>query len=511
MVELRARLALGVEPVRPVDDGAVARAAPVRRDLLGPLVRRAHRVRPADGVVVVGRRRSEVVDLVAQEVGRLDAGHAVQRRHLVEAALEGALRRRAVVADDEIDQRVVEEIELLERGDDAPDVVIGLLEEAGVDLHLAREDRLQLRRHVVPRRDLLGPRRQHGFLRNHAQLLLPREDLLALLVPSCVELPLVLVRPLLRHVVRRMRGARRVVHEERLVGRERLLLPQPVDRSVTEILVQRVTFFGRLRGIDRGGAFEQPRVVLVRLAADEAVEVLEARARRPAVERTDRAVLPHRHLVALAELRGGVAVQLEDLGQRRLVPGAQAAVARRRRRHLGDGAHADRVVVAAAEQRRPRRRAQRRRVEARVLEAAVREPLGRRRVARPAERARGAEADVVNQEDEHVGRARRRAQRRDGRILGVRVLGVVGRDADRLAIGNRQHRALQIVGRARRAVAVRRRRLLAVSLLRLLLHPVAPPTTVRASAAHHNARPRECGASLDGRRRLACRWFPGAT
>ncbi len=44
------------------------------------------------------------------------------------------------------------------------------------------------------------------------------------------------------------------------------------------------------------------------------------------------------------------------------------------------------------------------------------------RVARAAEGARRAEADVVDQHDEHVGRALRRAQRLDRRVVGVRIL-----------------------------------------------------------------------------------------
>ena len=60
--ELVAELALGLDPARPVHDRAVAGAAPVRGDLLRPLVRRAQRVRPADGVVVVGVRPAELVD-----------------------------------------------------------------------------------------------------------------------------------------------------------------------------------------------------------------------------------------------------------------------------------------------------------------------------------------------------------------------------------------------------------------------------------------------------------------
>ena len=110
VVELRADLALALDPLGPVDDRAVARAAPVRRDLLGPLVGRVHRVRPAHRVVVVGFRPAELVDPRHQEFRRLERGGAVEVDHLVVGAVERALGRRAVVADDVVDQRVVEQV-----------------------------------------------------------------------------------------------------------------------------------------------------------------------------------------------------------------------------------------------------------------------------------------------------------------------------------------------------------------------------------------------------------------
>ena len=89
-----------------------------------------------------------------------------------------------------------------------PDVVVGVLEEAGVDLHLAREHRLELVGHVVPRGDLGVARGELGVGRDDAQLLLPREGALALHVPSVVELARVLVGPLLGDVMRGVRRAR---------------------------------------------------------------------------------------------------------------------------------------------------------------------------------------------------------------------------------------------------------------------------------------------------------------
>ena len=48
----------------------------------------------------------------------------------------GAFRARPVVAVDVVDERVLEDAEILERVDEPSDVMVGVLEEAGVDLHL---------------------------------------------------------------------------------------------------------------------------------------------------------------------------------------------------------------------------------------------------------------------------------------------------------------------------------------------------------------------------------------
>ena len=76
---------------------------------------------------------------------------------------------------------------------------------------------------------------------------------------------------------------------------------------------------------------EQPVRLLV-LAADESVEVLEARTRRPVMERTDRRRLENRNFMALAKLRGRVAVEFQDLsgaqvlGSSALQAGAEVAI-----------------------------------------------------------------------------------------------------------------------------------------------------------------------------------------
>ena len=205
---------------------------------------------------------------------------------LVEAAVRRTFGRGAVVADDVVDERVVEDLEVVEGVDQPADVVVGVLEEAGVHLHLARQHRLQLVRHVVPGGDLGRPLGQLRVLGHDAELLLAGERPLAERVPPLVELALVLVRPLRRHVMRRVRRTGREVDEERLVGHERLLLPDPVDRLVGHVLGEVVALLRRPVRLDRRRAVVDRGRVLVRLSADEAVEVLEARRRRSATSRT---------------------------------------------------------------------------------------------------------------------------------------------------------------------------------------------------------------------------------
>ena len=364
---------------------------------------------------------------------------AVERDALAEGAVDRALTRGAVVADDQVDQRVVEDLQAGQGVDEPADVVVGVLQESGVDLHLPGQHRLQVVGHVVPGRDLRRSRGQLGVGRDDPGLPLPLDGLLAQRVPAGVEPAGVPVGPLLRHVVRCVGGAGGEVDEERLVRHQRLLLADPLDRPVGHVLGEVVALLGGPVRLDRHRVPVDRRRPLVGLGADEAVEVLEPAATGgPGVERSHRAGLPHRHLVALAELGGGVAVQLQRLRQRRLVLRPDRAVPGRRRGDLGDPAHADRVMVAARQQRLTRRRAQRGRVEPGVAQPALGEPLEVRRAGRAAERRRRAEPRIIEQDHQHVRRARRRPQRHDRRKRRVRILRVVGRQPDMLRIRDRQ-------------------------------------------------------------------------
>ena len=82
--------------------------------------------------------------------------------------------------------------------------------------------------------------------------------------------------------MRSVGGAGGEVREERLVRRQRLLAPDPPDRLIRHVgreVVVRV-----VRHFHLHSAVVDQRCPLIRLAADEAVELVESRTRRPAVE-----------------------------------------------------------------------------------------------------------------------------------------------------------------------------------------------------------------------------------
>src|SRR3954454_13157899 len=85
---------------------------------------------------------------------------------------------RAVVPRDVKHERVLELAHRVDRIQDAADVPIGVLQEAGEDLHLASEQRALRLRNRVPRRERVVARCQLGVGRDYAELLLAREGLL---------------------------------------------------------------------------------------------------------------------------------------------------------------------------------------------------------------------------------------------------------------------------------------------------------------------------------------------
>jgi len=152
------------------------------------------------------------------------------------------------------------------------------------------------------------------------------------------------------------------------------------------------------------GPIEDGRPPLTRLGPDEPVELLEPEAGRPEIERPGLAALPVGNVVVLAEPRRVPPALPEDLGDGRRVLAHHAVVAGIAGGQLHDVPGVDRVVVPAGEQRGAGRRADRGRVELRVPQAASRPAGPASASGRVAERARRTVADVVQDDQDDVGR-----------------------------------------------------------------------------------------------------------
>ena len=446
---LVANLAAGLGSGGPGDDARVARAA-VELVPLPHLERRVERHRPAGRVVVVGPRASELVD--HREVLRQIVGDPVDHLHLVDRAIRAAFAARPVVGDDD-DHRVVQLAHLLEVVEQAPDVEVGVGDEARIDLGHAREQALLVvvegvpgpnrveHRERLPVRAGAGlgrpdrvQRRELGVLGDDPELDLIGERCLADRLVAHVELALELVDPLLRRVVRRMAGTGGEVEEERLVRCDRLGVTDELERLVGEILGEVVALVRRLRLVDHVVVVDQVGIPLVRLGAEEPVPALEAAAGRPVAARGGEVHLVGRAEMPLADHVSVPAELAEDLREHPVLRRDRAAGAREAHGRLGDAGHAVARVVAAGEEAGTGGGAERRRVELRVADALVDDAVEIGCRDWPAVAAQRREADVIQDDVEDVRRALRRAWRLEWGPVGLRVANV---DVDRSLEGLR--------------------------------------------------------------------------
>ena len=163
-----------------------------------------------------------------------------------------------------------------------------------------------------------------------------------------------------------------------------------------------IPLLGRAGRVDVVLVVGQLRVELVGLALEEAVEAVESPLSGPVVEGAGGRGVLHVDEVPLADRPGPVALLAQDLGHRRRVLGDLSGQGRKPGLHVGHGAHADGVVVAAGEQCRPRGGAQRCHVKVGEAHPSGRESVGVRRVQGGAEAVEVAEPEVVVEDDEHV-------------------------------------------------------------------------------------------------------------
>ena len=300
----------------------------------------------------------EFGELELHLVGERDA---VLHRELVERSGDRPLHAGAVVTPDPHDEGVVEFTEFLDGVDHSADVVVGVLGEPGVDLHLAGVERLEVLGDVIPCRE--------GVVAGVSSVspgITPSSFCRANVSSRSLShpwsnLPLVLVGPLLGDVVGGVAAPRREVDEEGLVGVLGAHRVQPLDgpighriREVVRVVL--VVVLGR--GANDLLVLGQAGIPLARSTAEDPVEVVEAPAVGPTVERSGGTLLAIGRQVPLPEDGRAVAVVLEDPGKRRAVSGQDRRVPREAAGELTDGTEPNRMVVAPCQQRGAGRRAQ---------------------------------------------------------------------------------------------------------------------------------------------------------
>ena len=166
----------------------------------------------------------------------------------------------------------------------------------------------------------------------------------------------------------RMRGPWREFHQKRLLGGDRLCVAQPINCPVGHIGHEVIALFGAFIRLNRSRILEQHRIILVRFAADEAVEIIETHPGRPTVERTHDTTFPIRRVVIFAEPRGQIAIAFEDATDACRRGRDHVVVTWKARCPFCQEARTAVMMVTPGDQRRAGWPAYRRSVEAVVLE-----------------------------------------------------------------------------------------------------------------------------------------------
>ena len=272
--------------------------------------------------------------------------------------------------------------------------MIGVFDESGVEFHAATLEGALVFGNVLPCLHGFVARGEFGAGRDDAHFKLPFVNALPVSVPAVVKLSFVFIRPLRPDVVRAVDGTGCPIHDEGFVGRVGLTVVEPGERLIGHVHGEVV--FLVMRRLDGVEVFDEAWLPLRGLPGEEAVEVIEAVAGRPAVHRTHGGGLGGGGVVPFAEGGGLVAVVAEDFREGGGLVGDDACEAVKGDGALRDGAGADAGVIAPGEERSAGRRANRRGVKGIVANALVGEFRESRRVDFATEGFSHAKADVID-------------------------------------------------------------------------------------------------------------------
>ena len=288
--------------------------------------------------------------------------------------------------------------------DQPREMLVGVVEHRRERRLQAREDALLVGAVLRPCSHAVVARRQPRIRRYEAHRLLPRKPALALDVPAVAENRVVLHDEVARRLMRRVACAEGDPCQPWLIGPRRDVIGDESDRLIDQIFGEVIAALIRARHRDARIVTHQLGRILIRLGVHETVIAIEAAAERPAVEWSRWPRLGQRRDVPFAEHVVAIAVRPQHLGNGAGLARDLAAIARITAVEIGKAADADGMVIAPGEQGRARRRAHRRGMEGGVAQSARCDPVDRRRRNRRAIAAEIGEADVVEQNDQDIGR-----------------------------------------------------------------------------------------------------------
>ena len=306
---LRPYLTLCLDVGGPVHDERIARSPTVGLSLPAPQ-RCVPGKRPAPGVVIEVLGAAQLVDHLEAVLDGL--GAVVEELRLVGGARHTPFCARTVVRDNH-DQGVVELLDGTQELDEAADVVVGVAQEAREDLHLPGVEPALIRRQCAPVGHVGIMARELAVRRHDPEFLLACEGAFPVGVPAVVELSGVLVGPFLGDVMGGMGGPRAEVEVEGLVGVDLLGVGDELHRLVRQVRGEVVPLLGCRRWFDLVVVVDQVGVPLAGVAAEEAVEALEAATERPAVVGPGGRLLTGRNQVPFADHVGVVPLGEQDL------------------------------------------------------------------------------------------------------------------------------------------------------------------------------------------------------
>ncbi len=364
---------------------------------------------PAPWIVVVAEWPTDLVDPSVH----LACARRVEVREpgFVDRPLLPTFRARPVVRHDH-DHRVVRFPEVVDECQHPSDLLVRVGQIGREALHEPFPEGLLLVIEVLPGGHPGWSWRQAGALRDDPDTELPGVGLLAPPIPSLGETAPVAIDPLRGRVMRGVAGARTEVEEIGLVGIDRPQISEEFDGPVGQIGAQVVAVVRRAGWPDRVIVVIERGHELVGLPTVEPVPPVEPAAQGPGGARTGHVGLVFRAEVPLADRVGGIAVSLQDLGQIAVLTGRLAPVAGVPDGQVRHPAHSAAVVVATGEQGSPGGGAQRGGVEIGQAEPPGGQAVEHRGVDIRPEAAELGESDVIQDDEDDVGRSLRWGRRR---------------------------------------------------------------------------------------------------